>query len=120
MSNLGSRVPLLTFFNLRLLTGFIGLHCIIKAEVYENVCSISDTIPHQVLRGHNGRVNCLLYPYNDSTRYDPSHLLSGGMDFTVCLWDISTGDKLHTFCVHGGEITQLLVPPDECNVSHSI
>ena len=78
---------------------------------------ISDSLPRQVLHGHNGRVNCLLYPLNDSSRYDPNHLVSGGMDFTVVLWDISNGTKLHTFSVHGGEIMQLLVPPENCNVS---
>ena len=54
---------------------------------------------------------------NDSPRYDPDHLVSGGMDFTVVLWDISNGTKLHTFSVHGGEIMQLIVPPENCNVS---
>ncbi len=70
-----------------------------------------------MLQGHAGRVNCLLYPLNDSPRYDPNHLVSGGMDFTVVLWDLSSGAKLHTFSVHGGEILQLLVPPENCNVS---
>ena len=69
------------------------------------------------LEGHDGRVNCLLYPFNESTRYEPKHLLSGGADFSVILWDIHEGVKLHTFTVHGGEISQLLVPPNNCNVS---
>ena len=77
----------------------------------------SESLPRQVLHGHSGRVNCLLYPVNDSPRYDPDHLVSGGMDFTVVLWDISNGTKLHTFSVHGGEIMQLIVPPENCNVS---
>lgn len=77
-----------------------------------------DRLPHQILEGHNGRVNCLLYPANTSTRYESHHLLSGGVDFTVCLWDIRDGTKLNTFCVHGGEIMQLLVPPDTCNVGY--
>lgn len=67
------------------------------------------------LHGHDGRVNCLLYPFNESARYEPRHLLSGGADFSVCLWDIFEGSKLHTFTVHGGEISQLLVPPNNCN-----
>ncbi|KAK3086238.1 hypothetical protein FSP39_015629 [Pinctada imbricata] len=76
--------------------------------------SASD-VPLKILHGHNGRVTCLLYPFNDSTRYEPHYLLSGGADFSVMLWDIYTGSKLHTFTVHGGEITQLLVPPNNCN-----
>lgn len=50
-------------------------------------------------------------------RYDKSHLLSGGVDFAVCLWDLYSGSLLHRFCVHAGEITQLLVPPNSCSVS---
>ncbi|XP_074644307.1 WD repeat-containing protein 7-like [Tubulanus polymorphus] len=69
----------------------------------------------RVLKGHHGKVTCLLYPFNDSTRYEHQHLLSGGIDFTVILWDIYTRTKLHTFTNHGGEITQLLVPPPNCN-----
>ncbi|XP_017768503.1 PREDICTED: WD repeat-containing protein 7 isoform X2 [Nicrophorus vespilloides] len=70
---------------------------------------------HQVLSGHVGRVNCLLYPYSEHSRYDKTHLVSGGVDFAVCLWDFSNGNLLHRFCVHAGEITQLLVPPNICN-----
>lgn len=52
------------------------------------------------------------------SRYDKSHLLSGGVDFAICLWDLYAGTLLHRFCVHAGEITQLLVPPNTCaNVS---
>lgn len=51
------------------------------------------------------------------SRYDKSHLLSGGVDFAVCLWDLYSGALLHRFCVHAGEITQLLVPPNSCSVS---
>lgn len=48
------------------------------------------------------------------SRYDKSHLLSGGVDFAICLWDLYVGVLLHKFCVHGGEILQLLVPPNTC------
>ncbi|XP_013407449.1 WD repeat-containing protein 7-like isoform X2 [Lingula anatina] len=74
-----------------------------------------DHAVHKVLDGHKGRVTALLYPFNDGARYEPQHLVSGGADFCVFLWDIYTGIKLHTFTVHGGEITQLMVPPDGCN-----
>ena len=64
---------------------------------------------HQVLLGHAGRVNCLLYPNNEHPRYDVAHLVSGSVDFSVCLWDIYTGTLLHRFCSHSGEITNLYV-----------
>ncbi|XP_064640034.1 WD repeat-containing protein 7-like isoform X4 [Lineus longissimus] len=70
---------------------------------------------HRVLSGHTGKVTYVLYPFNDSTRYEPQHLVSGGVDFTIILWDIFNGTKLHTFSVHGGEITRLIVPPNNCN-----
>ncbi|XP_057656171.1 WD repeat-containing protein 7 isoform X16 [Diorhabda carinulata] len=70
---------------------------------------------HQILSGHGGRVNCLLYPHREHSRYDKNHLVSGGVDFAVCLWDLYGGTLLHRFCVHAGEITQLLVPPNNCS-----
>jgi len=70
----------------------------------------------QTLRGHVGRVTALLYPYQMHTRYDPAQLVSGGADFSLCLWDIKTGTLLHRFCVQSGEITQLLVPPPNSSV----
>ena len=70
---------------------------------------------HQVLMGHTARVNCLLYPNNDHPRYDVAHLVSGSVDFTVCLWDIYTGTLLHQFGSHAGEISNLYVPPANCS-----
>ncbi|XP_075041082.1 WD repeat-containing protein 7 isoform X2 [Mixophyes fleayi] len=78
--------------------------------------------PHRTLRGHRNKVTCLLYPHQVSSRYDQRYLVSGGVDFSVIVWDIFSGEMKHIFCVHGGEITQLLVPPDSCStrVQHCI
>ncbi|XP_077138707.1 WD repeat-containing protein 7 isoform X5 [Ranitomeya variabilis] len=78
--------------------------------------------PHRTLRGHRNKVTCLLYPHQVSSRYDQRYLISGGVDFSVIVWDIFSGEMKHIFCVHGGEITQLLVPPDNCStrVQHCI
>ena len=70
---------------------------------------------HQILLGHTGKVNCLLYPNNEHPRYDVSHLISGSIDFSVCLWDIYTGTLLHRFCAHAGEIANLYIPPANCS-----
>ncbi|XP_055890767.1 WD repeat-containing protein 7-like isoform X11 [Biomphalaria glabrata] len=75
----------------------------------------SSQVTPRVLVGHHGRVTCLLYPFNEATRYEPNHLLSGGTDFSVILWDVNTGVKIHTFTVHGGSLTQMTVPPANCN-----
>ncbi|XP_036890701.1 WD repeat-containing protein 7 isoform X3 [Sturnira hondurensis] len=78
--------------------------------------------PHRTLRGHRNKVTCLLYPHQVSARYDQRHLVSGGVDFSVIIWDIFSGEMKHIFCVHGGEITQLLVPPENCSarVQHCV
>uniref|UniRef100_A0A8D3C8X4 WD repeat domain 7 n=1 Tax=Scophthalmus maximus TaxID=52904 RepID=A0A8D3C8X4_SCOMX len=72
--------------------------------------------PHRTLRGHRNKVTCVLYPYQISPRYDQRSLVSGGVDFSVIVWDIFTGEMKHIFCVHGGEITQLIIPPENCSV----
>ncbi|XP_061211598.1 WD repeat-containing protein 7 [Neopsephotus bourkii] len=71
--------------------------------------------PHRTLRAHRARVTCLLYPHQEAGRYDRSALLSGSLDFTVILWDLFSGAMQHLFHVHGGDITQLLVPPETCS-----
>ncbi|NXK09817.1 WDR7 protein, partial [Herpetotheres cachinnans] len=78
--------------------------------------------PHRTLRGHRNKITCLLYPHQVSSRYDQRYLISGGVDFSVIIWDIFSGEMKHIFCVHGGEITQLLVPPENCSarVQHCI
>uniref|UniRef100_A0A8B9J163 WD repeat domain 7 n=1 Tax=Amazona collaria TaxID=241587 RepID=A0A8B9J163_9PSIT len=78
--------------------------------------------PHRTLRGHRRAVTCLLYPHQLAARYEPSCLLSGAVDFSVILWDMASGELKHLFCVHGGEITQLLVPPESCSarVQHCV
>ena len=76
--------------------------------------SHDDFSQYQILDGHSGRITCLLYPHHLNARYEIQYLLSGGVDFSVCLWDIYKGDLLHRFSVHAGEISQLLVPPKDC------
>lgn len=72
--------------------------------------------PHKILEGHRDRVTCLLYPYQDAPdRYPHQVLVSGSADFSVNLWDLFTGALMHSFQVHGGELSQLIVPPNGCN-----
>ncbi|KRY58744.1 WD repeat-containing protein 7 [Trichinella britovi] len=70
---------------------------------------------YRVLTGHDGSVTCLLYPYQENSRYDPTHFVSGGEDFTVILWDLKALCILHKFCVQAGPIQKLLVPPENCS-----
>lgn len=96
----------------RKLEAFSMIKCIAKSKT-----SFTGWPPHRTLRGHRNKVTCLLYPHQVSARYDQRYLISGGVDFSVIIWDIFSGEMKHIFCVHGGEITQLLVPPENCSVS---
>ena len=72
--------------------------------------------PYKLLQGHKDRVTCLLYPYQDAPdRYTQQTLVSGSADFSVIIWDLFSGVMTHSFYVHGGELSQLIVPPDGCN-----
>src|SRR5262245_41310064 len=77
---------------------------------------------HRVLSGgHKGPVTCLLYPHEIYPhRYSVVHLLSGGVDFAVCVWELAAGTLLYRFCHQAGKIQRLLVPPDNCNVFYTI
>jgi len=92
-------------------------HLSVASHVFHSVAFCSaGWPPHRTLRGHRNKVTCVLYPYQISPRYDQRSLVSGGVDFSVIVWDIFTGEMKHIFCVHGGEITQLIVPPENCSV----
>uniref|UniRef100_A0A7E4VMZ0 WD_REPEATS_REGION domain-containing protein n=1 Tax=Panagrellus redivivus TaxID=6233 RepID=A0A7E4VMZ0_PANRE len=75
----------------------------------------SESVQHRILHAHMSAVTCFLYPFEESSRYDPNILISGGMDFAVVVWNLTTGSKLHRFCNQGGAIQRLLIPPDNCN-----
>lgn len=77
-----------------------------------------ESVPHRVLSGHSADVNCFLYPFDESDgRYDAQILLSGSADFSVVVWNIVTGAKLHRFCCQGGPILRMLVTPANSSVS---
>jgi WD40 repeat protein len=82
----------------------------------------ADPIQHRILNAHLSAVTCFMYPFEESSRYDPNILISGGKDFSVIAWNLTTGAKLHRFCSQGGAIQRLLIPPDNCNarILHSI
>lgn len=69
------------------------------------------------MKGHKGKVNCLLYPYSQSKAYQSDYLLSGSSDFSVKLWDLYSGVLVHTFAVHGGEVKNIVSCPPDINVS---
>ncbi|XP_063715280.1 WD repeat-containing protein 7-like isoform X3 [Symsagittifera roscoffensis] len=64
--------------------------------------------------GHYSKVTCLLYPYQDSHRYDRSLFVSGGMDFSVVIWNLLSGQLIRRFVNHAGQVERLFIPPDTC------
>lgn len=69
------------------------------------------------MTGHNGRVNHLLYPHAHRSVFDAKYILSGGVDFTVRMWDIYSGSLVHTFSAHSGAVTDIVVCPENMSVS---
>lgn len=99
---------------------FVSLLSCITIPIMSFVsCAVTDWAQPMVLRGHQGRVNCLLYPHGESPHYDMAHLVSGGIDFSINVWDMYTGNLVHRFVVQAGQVLQLLVPPPTCTVSCS-
>lgn len=88
------------------------------ADPHAELGNLSETqalMGQKIFSGHTGKINCMIYPHGTSPRYDERHLVSGGTDYAVCLWDVVAGTLLHKFQVHAGEVTQFLIPPSECN-----
>lgn len=71
---------------------------------------------HCILKGHHGNVTSLLYPHADSKAYSTDYLVSGGADFTVKLWNLYSGELIHSFAVHGGKVNDIVSCPPEVNV----
>jgi WD40 repeat protein len=74
----------------------------------------------QTLVGHNQTVTCLIHPHSEYSRYDIQHLLSGSIDHSIRLWDLSTNTQLHMFTVHSGTILMFHIPPPMLNVTKTL
>ncbi|VDN34939.1 unnamed protein product, partial [Gongylonema pulchrum] len=74
------------------------------------------------LCGHRSAVTCFLYPHEEHSRYDRQVLVSGANDFSVITWNLNTGSILYRFCVQGGPILRMLIPPENCSprILHTI
>jgi len=69
------------------------------------------------MKGHVGKVTHLLYPHDNRSVFDAKYIISGGVDFTVRMWDIYTGSLVHTFSAHSGAVTDIVVCPENMSVS---
>src|SRR5262249_52056692 len=62
-------------------------------------------------RGHEGRVNILAFTH------DSRHLVSGGMDRTARLWDITSGRELRTLIRGASPIYAVAFSPDGASLA---
>uniref|UniRef100_A0A915Q1S3 Anaphase-promoting complex subunit 4 WD40 domain-containing protein n=1 Tax=Setaria digitata TaxID=48799 RepID=A0A915Q1S3_9BILA len=77
----------------------------------------SEDLSCQHLYGHTAPVTCFLYPHEEHPRYDQQILVSGSSDFSVITWNLNTGSRLYRFCIQGGPVLRMLIPPETCNVA---
>ncbi|CAF3665666.1 unnamed protein product [Rotaria sp. Silwood1] len=70
----------------------------------------------QTLVGHKQLITCLVHPHSEYSHYDIQHLVSGSLDHSIRLWDLSTNTQLHVFTEHFGSILMLHVPPPMLNI----
>ncbi|CAF0932859.1 unnamed protein product [Didymodactylos carnosus] len=75
-----------------------------------------ENFEYQILNGHSQIVTCLIHPHSEYSRYDIQHLVSGSTDHSIRLWDLATGQNIHTFMVHCGSIIMFHIPPPMFNV----
>lgn len=68
-----------------------------------------------VMKAHKGRVSALLYPRHYSDQFNCKHLLTGGADGAIRVWDILTKIHIHCFLEHVGEVLRLKVCPKMTN-----
>lgn len=66
--------------------------------------------PQLVVRAHAGRVNDIAVFPNDR------RLVSGGRDSALCIWDVSTGERVTTLYGHRRQIFCVAVSPDGSTV----
>eukprot|EP01134_Creolimax_fragrantissima_P008500 CFRG8500T1 len=77
------------------------------------VKACEDYIPQKasdplLLVGHTGAITCLLYPHDVDSNFTAHHLISGSDDFTIRVWDVSTGIVIHVFHNHCAPILRLI------------
>lgn len=69
----------------------------------------------RILTGHDAAVRSMFYPFEHDTRYDPQYFVSGSDDFSVIVWNINSGTRIHRFTVHGGPVKSFMLPPSNCS-----
>ncbi|KAF1761406.1 hypothetical protein GCK72_009662 [Caenorhabditis remanei] len=69
----------------------------------------------RTLNGHDAAVRTMFYPFEHDTKYDPQYFVSGSDDFSVIVWNINSGVKIHRFIVHGGPVKSFMIPPPNCS-----
>ncbi|ORZ11171.1 hypothetical protein BCR42DRAFT_421704 [Absidia repens] len=66
-------------------------------------------------KAHHGKVTCLLIPehHGSSTPCEQKHLLSGGRDGCVKIWNIINGKFVASFTVHASPVASFVEPAEQ-------
>ena len=67
--------------------------------------------PKNILSGHNGRVNNVIYAK------EKNKLISCSIDNTIKIWDISTGENISTINAHKNNVTSLILLKEDKLIS---
>ncbi|XP_027691562.1 p21-activated protein kinase-interacting protein 1 isoform X1 [Vombatus ursinus] len=69
-----------------------------------HIYDMKKKVEHGALMHHNGTINCLKF-------FGNGHLISGGEDGLICVWDAKRWDCLKSIKAHKGHVTSLSVHP---------
>ncbi|XP_051826659.1 p21-activated protein kinase-interacting protein 1 isoform X1 [Antechinus flavipes] len=69
-----------------------------------HIYDMKKKVEHGALLHHNGTINCLKF-------FGNGHLISGGEDGLICVWDAKRWDCLKSIKAHKGHVTSLSVHP---------
>ncbi|XP_007488023.1 p21-activated protein kinase-interacting protein 1 isoform X1 [Monodelphis domestica] len=69
-----------------------------------HIYDMKKKVEHGALLHHNGTINCLKF-------FGNGHLISGGDDGLICVWDAKKWDCLKSIKAHKGHVTSLSVHP---------
>ncbi|CAG8708005.1 2792_t:CDS:10, partial [Acaulospora colombiana] len=86
------------------------IHLVPISLVFTEESRIFSQSSIMVLKGHVGKVTCMLTPKISSGH---KYLVSGGEDCSVRIWSLESGKRLASFTYHSQQVTHLFESPVE-------
>ena len=83
-------------------------------------CTTNLTFPLQIRNIENGKVMRSINNDSDiictAFSSDSNQLATGGFDSLIILWDVNTGNKIHTLAGHLGRVSSIIFSSDGKNI----